>query len=135
MPAEPSAAEEVIEEIVFEEAPAEPESALDFNFDLDVAAESPVEEPATPAAPLPDLDLSGISLNIGEPAASQVESADEEITLSGTESSDVDTKLDLVTAYMDMGDTEGARELLEEVLQEGGPQQRERAKKMLDSLA
>lgn len=135
MPAEPSAAEEVVEEIVFEEAPAEPESALDFNFDLDVAAESPVEEPATPAAPLPDLDLSGISLNIGEPAASQVESADEEITLSGTESSDVDTKLDLVTAYMDMGDTEGARELLEEVLQEGGPQQRERAKKMLDSLA
>lgn len=135
MPAEPSAAEEVVEEIVFEEAPAEPESALDFNFDLDVAAESPVEEPATPAAPLPDLDLSGISLDIGEPAAGPVESADEEITLSGTESSDVDTKLDLVTAYMDMGDTEGARELLEEVLQEGGPQQRERAKKMLDSLA
>ncbi|MEZ0247408.1 MAG: FimV/HubP family polar landmark protein, partial [Methylophilaceae bacterium] len=67
--------------------------------------------------------------------AGPVESADEEITLSGTESSDVDTKLDLVTAYMDMGDTEGARELLEEVLQEGGPQQRERAKKMLDSLA
>lgn len=133
-PAEPSASEEVVEEIVFEEAPAEPESALDFNFDLDVVAESPVEESATPAAPLPDLDLSGISLNIGEPAAGPVESADEEITLSGTESSDVDTKLDLVTAYMDMGDTEGARELLEEVLQEGGPQQRERARKMLDSL-
>lgn len=133
--AEPSVSEEVVEEIVFEEAPAEPESALDFNFDLDVATESPVEESATPAAPLPDLDLSGISLDIGEPAAGPVESADEEITLSGTESSDVDTKLDLVTAYMDMGDTEGARELLEEVLQEGGPQQRERAKKMLDSLA
>jgi pilus assembly protein FimV len=136
--AEPAASEDVIEEIVIEdvseEAPAtEQASALDFNFDLDVEAE-PAEESPAPAAPLPDLDLSGISLDIGEPAANPVESADEEITLSGAESSDVDTKLDLVTAYMDMGDTEGARELLEEVLQEGGPQQRERAKKMLDSL-
>lgn len=136
---EPAATEDVIEEIVIEdvseETPAtEQENALDFNFDLDVEAATAEESPA-PAAPLPDLDLSGISLDIGEPAASAAESADEEITLSGAESSDVDTKLDLVTAYMDMGDTEGARELLEEVLQEGGPQQRERAKKMLDSLA
>jgi len=129
---EPS--EPVIDEIAFEEPPKQEESALDFNFDLDVEPETPTEEAPTLAAPIPDLDLSGISLDIGEPSPSAAEPAAEEITLSGTESSDVDTKLDLVTAYMDMGDTEGARELLEEVLQEGGPQQRERAQKLLDSL-
>jgi pilus assembly protein FimV len=34
-----------------------------------------------------------------------------------------------------MGDKEGARELLDEVLKEGGAQQRERAQQMLSSLA
>jgi pilus assembly protein FimV len=125
----------VVDEIVFEEPPKEEESALDFNFDLDVEPEASTEEAPAQAASIPDLDLSGISLDIGEQSSSAAEPAAEEITLSGTESSDVDTKLDLVTAYMDMGDTEGARELLEEVLQEGGPQQRERAQKLLDSLA
>ena len=131
---EPEPSEMVVDEIVFEEPPKEEEGALDFNFDLDVESEIPAEEAPASAAPIPDLDLSGISLDIGEPSSSAAEPAAEEITLSGTESSDVDTKLDLVTAYMDMGDTEGARELLEEVLQEGGPQQRERAQKLLDSL-
>jgi len=133
--AEPEPSEMVVDEIASEEPPKEEESALDFNFDLDVEPEAPAEEAPATAAPIPDLDLSGISLDIGEPAPSAAEPVTEEITLSGTESSDVDTKLDLVTAYMDMGDTEGARELLEEVLQEGGPQQRERAQKLLDSLA
>jgi len=83
------------------------------------------------ATPLPDVDLSGINLELEESGQGQPA---EEITLAGSESADVDTKLDLVTAYVDMGDAEGARELLEEVLREGGPTQRERAKKLLDSL-
>lgn len=132
---ESASSEMVVDEIVFDEPPKEEESALDFNFDLDVEPEASTEEAPSQAAPIPDLDLSGISLDIGEQSSSVAEPAAEEITLSGAESSDVDTKLDLVTAYMDMGDTEGARELLEEVLQEGGPQQRERAQKLLDSLA
>ena len=33
--------------------------------------------------------------------------------------SEVGTKLDLARAYMDMGDPEGARNILEEVLSEG----------------
>jgi pilus assembly protein FimV len=134
---ESAPSEMVVDEIVFDEPPKEEESALDFNFDLDVEPEASTEEAPAQAAPIPDLDLSGISLDIGEQSSSAAEpvAEEEEITLSGTESSDVDTKLDLVTAYMDMGDTEGARELLEEVLQEGGPQQRERAQKLLDSLA
>ena len=35
--------------------------------------------------------------------------------------SEVGTKLDLARAYMDMGDPEGARSILDEVLQEGNP--------------
>ena len=51
------------------------------------------------------------------------------------ESPDVNIKLDLVAAYIDMDDKEGARELLEEILKEGGPTQQLRAKELLDSLA
>ncbi len=118
-----------IEEILIER-PAAETAGLDFNFAVDVGAEpEPAPAPGAAAQPLHDLDLSAISLDLGEPAA-----VEEEITLSAAESPDVDTKLDLVTAYMDMGDSEGARELLEEVLREGGPNQRERARKMLDTL-
>lgn len=51
------------------------------------------------------------------------------------ESPDVDIKLDLVAAYIDMDDKEGARELLEEVIKEGGTQQQLRAQQLLASLA
>jgi len=51
------------------------------------------------------------------------------------ESPDVNIKLDLVAAYIDMDDKEGARELLEEILKEGGPIQQLRAKELLDSFA
>jgi pilus assembly protein FimV len=42
--------------------------------------------------------------------------------------------LDLVTAYIDMSDEEGARELLKEILEKGGPEQKAKAQKMLDGL-
>lgn len=43
----------------------------------------------------------------------------------------VETKLDLATAYLDMGDQVGARGLLEEVLSEGGASQKQRATDLL----
>lgn len=48
---------------------------------------------------------------------------------------EVETKLELVAAYIDMEDKDGARELLEEVLKEGSISQRKRADQMLASLA
>lgn len=51
------------------------------------------------------------------------------------ESPDIDIKLDLVSAYIDMEDKEGARELLEEIFKEGGVQQLIRAQHLLASLA
>jgi pilus assembly protein FimV len=48
--------------------------------------------------------------------------------------SEVGTKLDLARAYMDMGDPEGARSILEEVLQEGSATQKQEAQRLIESL-
>ena len=48
---------------------------------------------------------------------------------------EVNTKLDLARAYVDMGDAEGARSLLEEVLNEGNNVQSGEAQKILAELA
>ncbi len=53
--------------------------------------------------------------------------------LSGTD--EVATKLDLAQAYIDMGDADGARDILSEVLTEGDETQRGEAKEMLGRLA
>lgn len=46
----------------------------------------------------------------------------------------VETKLDLALAYLDMEDPVGARTLLEEVLQEGGTAQKQRAAELMQRL-
>jgi len=48
---------------------------------------------------------------------------------------DAATKLDLAKAYQEMGDVEGAREILQEVLHEGDDQQKTEAKSLLAKLA
>ncbi|OAM53351.1 hypothetical protein A7981_05195 [Methylovorus sp. MM2] len=120
-------------EIVFESNPAD-SAAFDLDLDVDFGSlEAETKEPAVTQDvvaednSLPEIDLSGITLDL-DPATS------EEVDSVSSESSEVDTKLDLVTAYMDMGDNEGARELLEEVLKEGGEQQRARAEEILKTL-
>ncbi len=48
--------------------------------------------------------------------------------------SEVGTKLDLARAYMDMGDPEGARSILAEVLSEGSVSQKQEARRLMDTL-
>jgi pilus assembly protein FimV len=48
--------------------------------------------------------------------------------------SEVGTKLDLARAYMDMGDPEGARSILSEVLSEGSVSQKQEARRLIDTL-
>jgi pilus assembly protein FimV len=117
---------------------------LDFNFETEIGAsdtpasfETQDEEAPNP----PEIDLSGITLDFGPTIdnpevnnESTFSATAEEVANSAGESPDVETKLDLVSAYMEMGDKEGARELLDEVLKEGGPQQKARAQEMLGSL-
>ncbi|MBT8082081.1 MAG: LysM peptidoglycan-binding domain-containing protein [Gammaproteobacteria bacterium] len=47
---------------------------------------------------------------------------------------EVGTKLDLARAYVDMGDPQGARSILEEVLDEGDEGQRQQAQQLLEAL-
>ncbi len=79
-----------------------------------------------------ELDLSGISLELD---TDEAEPETIEIKTPELEPDEVDTKLDLVTAYLDMGDHEGARELIEEVMKEGSAAQREHAQALLNRLA
>ena len=44
------------------------------------------------------------------------------------------TKFDLAKAYQEMGDKDGAREILQEVIKEGDPAQQAEAKLLLDSI-
>jgi pilus assembly protein FimV len=60
--------------------------------------------------------------------------SDVEATAAMEELDEVGTKLDLARAYMDMGDPEGARSILEEVADEGTEAQQEEARQLLDSL-
>lgn len=132
--ATPAAAVEE-ESIVIESAPIaeEEEPHLDFDFDLGaIEAPAPAAEPSPEA--MPALDLSGISLDLEEPAA---QAGAEEAAIpaeSEIASAEVATKLDLARAYVEMGDSEGAKEILAEVLKEGSPQQQAEANQLLASL-
>jgi pilus assembly protein FimV len=91
-------------------------------------------------------DSSGIDLDVGSAtdeadsptyAATVQLSAQELPHLSDLEPvtmSEVGTKLDLARAYMDMGDPDGARNILQEVLAEGSASQKQEARRLIDSL-
>ncbi|UXD87370.1 FimV/HubP family polar landmark protein [Thalassolituus hydrocarboniclasticus] len=64
----------------------------------------------------------------------ELAAADDEFDfLAGTD--ECATKLDLARAYIDMEDFDGARELLQEVVQEGSDQQKADARSLMDNLA
>jgi pilus assembly protein FimV len=48
---------------------------------------------------------------------------------------EAETKLDLASAYIEMGDPNGAKTILEEIINEGNDEQRSRAKTLLDELS
>lgn len=54
--------------------------------------------------------------------------------MAPTEMDEVGTKLDLARAYIDMGDPDGARSILGEVVEEGNEAQRDEARQLLDTL-
>jgi len=108
-------------------APASISGGLDFDFDIGGAPA--VEASATPVAP--PLDLGGISLDLGETAP---ETAPAAVAASAADNPEVATKLELAQAYDEMGDKDGARELLQEVLNEGSAAQQETARAKLAKL-
>ena len=66
------------------------------------------------------------------PQSAEGDEDDEFDFLEGTD--EAGTKLDLARAYVDMGDAEGAREILEEVVGEGSDDQKQEALRLLNEL-
>ena len=107
------------------------------------AAPKPVAEPALAAvgasAPAPQLTrpAAAIELDKLDLAFDPQRSTFEDPTPSVLDGQwhDAATKLDLAKAYQEMGDVEGAREILQEVLHEGDDQQKAEAQALLSKLA
>ena len=126
-------------EVKTESATAQDDLELPADFDLSLAEE--MDAPDAFAAELDDVnaELDRLSQSMGEPtftAQDALASADDEPEfdfLSGTD--EVATKLDLAQAYIDMGDADGARDILNEVVGEGDAGQKSEAKEMLSRLA
>ncbi|OXS19591.1 peptidoglycan-binding protein [Pseudomonas fluorescens] len=114
---------------------------LPEDFDLSLAGEPETEaKPDAFASELNDVnaELDRLSQSLEHPSFTAQDAAlgDDEPEfdfLSGT--NEVATKLDLAQAYIDMGDADGARDILSEVLTEGDEVQRCEAKEMLGRLA
>jgi pilus assembly protein FimV len=84
-----------------------------------------------------DFDLDELKLDDDAPvAASNASKGDDE--LDGFDFLDegdaATTKLDLARAYIDMGDNDGAREILDEVISEGSDQQQATARELMQRL-
>ena len=141
--------EDAITDVPAAEPPTLTPAALDDfdlpeDFDLSLA-----DEPQAAAAPdafaseLDDVnaELDRLSQSLEHPSIEPSFTADDAALggdepefdfLSGTD--EVATKLDLAQAYIDMGDADGARDILSEVLVEGDESQRVEAKEMLGRI-
>jgi pilus assembly protein FimV len=139
------------EETVVAPSVADKTQAMDFNLDLGSPA-----EPAAPAARAPapaadpgltfdlNLDLGGGDKQAEAPAAADLSSisldlggpGDAPAAGGGTDPKwqEIATKLDLAKAYEEMGDKDGARELLNEVMKDGDAAQKGTAQQLLAKL-
>jgi pilus assembly protein FimV len=88
-------------------------------YELDETARGALTD-ATARFEVPPGGVSSVDFSLG---------GDEAATMS-----EVGTKLDLARAYIDMGDPEGARSILDEVLTEGSASQKQEAKRLMSSL-
>lgn len=131
-----------------EEADAEAQAIADFSAQLSEMEASSLDEPESLAMPQPvsegkiDLDF---DFNV-DAVHTEIESLitpidlDLEMGAGSAENMDftaddpVQTKIDLARAYIDMGDVEGAREILQEAEQEGSALQQDQARSLLANL-
>jgi pilus assembly protein FimV len=113
-------------------------STVDFSgISLDFDAEAKINSnPSNQSpAPIPEVfegDLSNI-LNLD--MRPQAPKTPRKKSVTKALGSEIDTKLELAVAYVDMADKKGALKLLKQVLKEGSPDQRQRAQALIDGLA
>ncbi|WP_439509375.1 FimV/HubP family polar landmark protein [Marinimicrobium koreense] len=128
------------------------EEMSDLDADLEGASDSDPENTPqadtaaqTPEPASTDVDedqvfeeaLSGLASDDSAATESDSQESDEDIDAELDFLADTDeaaTKLDLARAYIDMGDADGARDILEEVRQEGNEQQQQEAEELLGRI-
>jgi len=105
------------------EADTQASGGMDFDLNLDLGGGTAEAAPAAGG-----VDLSGINLDLGgtEGGAGAAEGSEKW--------QEVATKLDLAKAYEEMGDKDGARDLLNEVMKDGDAAQQAQAQQMLAAL-
>ncbi len=120
--------------------PATPKKVSEYNFNFDLT-QPHAAEPAADHKVAAD-DATVVAPHVETESAWQDDAqahthAADDRGSDAVEFSDdpIDTKLDLARAYLDMGDADGARAMLGEVLKEGSQIQRDAARRLLDSLA
>ena len=113
-------------------------SSLDFSLDADSSDTQPAAEEV--------LDMDFSSMEMDTPAETSAEDMASELDeMLGNdideltedafgEVDEVGTKLDLAKAYVDMGDSDGARSILDEVMEEGDDGQKAQAKELLGQI-
>ena len=109
----------------------------DLGMDFDPDGEDTEE---TVAADDGEFDLDDLDVN-GEAdtdleVASETEAEDlGDFDFDGEGDADINaTKIDLAEAYIDMGDGDGARDILNEVIEEGTEEQQTKAKELLSNI-
>ena len=105
--------------------PDDPDDRDDGNFELavDIGEELTLDE----AMEVSDIDLDdgGLELDLADD-----DDDDDELSLD----QDASSKLDLARAYIEMGDNDGAKPLLEEVLREGDEEQVSEANELIGNI-
>jgi len=108
--------------------------AADFDIDFDLDSNAPggaatatrseqtsrlsdldLELPAAAATTAPGLDLKGISLDLDAPASDRAAASTETAIGDAPAWRTAATKLDLARAYLELGDKEGAKEIIDEM--------------------
>jgi len=115
-----------------------PEAGFDISSTSRLAAidRENLDFPIEPTQQQPAVGRGKVDLDIGN-GFDMPGSPTEELAVPDLEPvtlSEVGTKLDLARAYVDMGDPDGARNILNEVLSEGSASQKQEAQRLLESL-
>ena len=113
-------------------APARDNTVIDFNIEM--PTQDPVTLASTPAAASGadaglDFKLDGLNLSLEGEQKTVAKAAEKDGNWY-----DVQTKFDLAKAYQEMGDRDGAKEILQEVIKEGDAEQQAQANTLLASL-
>ena len=111
-------------------APAAPKQDLSFDFDLDTSVASSKANEISFELPALDLGADVTPPSLESSSTQQMAAIKDDFL--GDDA--VATKIDLARAYLDMGDADGARSMLEEVVAEGSESQKAEAKKLLSEI-